>query len=76
MEAEGPIHMAQLGKLVCVAFDLNKVNDSRAASVVKLADRNMFHVDRDGFVWPTSLDPGPGWATGKTTSLKSERLST
>ncbi|MBO0907787.1 DUF4011 domain-containing protein [Arthrobacter sunyaminii] len=57
VEAEGPIHTARLAKLVCAEFDLNKVSGSRAASVVKLVDRKKFHVDRDGFVWPTSLDP-------------------
>jgi hypothetical protein len=54
---EGPIHTARLAKLVCAEFDLDRVSGSRAASVVKLVDRKQFHVDRDGFIWPTLLDP-------------------
>ncbi|MCQ1947573.1 DUF4011 domain-containing protein [Arthrobacter sp. zg-Y1116] len=57
VEAEGPVHTARLAKLVCAEFDLNKVNGQRADSVLKLIDRKKFHVDRDEFVWPTSLDP-------------------
>ena len=57
VEAEGPIHTVRLAKLVCAEFDLNKVNGQRAASVLKLIDRKKFHVDREAFVWPASLDP-------------------
>ena len=57
VEAEGPVHTARLAKLVCAEFELNKVNGQRSASVLKLIDRKKFQVDRDGFVWPTSLVP-------------------
>ncbi|MCC3279908.1 DUF3320 domain-containing protein [Arthrobacter sp. zg-Y40] len=57
VEAEGPIHTARLAKLVCAEFDLNKVSGQRADSVLKLIDRKKFRVDRDEFVWPTTLDP-------------------
>ncbi|MFJ2509341.1 DUF4011 domain-containing protein [Arthrobacter citreus] len=57
VEAEGPIHITRLAKLVCAEFDLINMHKQRAASVLKLINREKLHVDNDEFVWPTSLAP-------------------
>jgi hypothetical protein len=56
VEAEGPIHQERLAKLVCAAFELNKVNWQRANSVLKLLDKTEHYCDRDGFIWDASTD--------------------
>ncbi|TSE16656.1 DUF3320 domain-containing protein [Arthrobacter sp. KBS0703] len=54
--AEGPIHQERLAKLVCAAFELNKVNSQRANSVLDALDESLHYCDADGFSWDASVD--------------------
>jgi hypothetical protein len=54
--AEGPVHQDRLAKLVRAAFGLNKVNGSRANSVLRLVDPSAHVIDDDGFVWDATVD--------------------
>ena len=56
VEAEGPVHQVRLAKLTCAAFDLNKMNDDRANSVLDLLDTAVHYCDDDGFIWDASVD--------------------
>ena len=56
VETEGPVHQERLAKLVCAAFDLNKMNSQRANSVLDVLDESVHYVDADGFVWDASVD--------------------
>ena len=54
--AEGPVHKDRLARLVCAAFGLNKVNGSRAGSVLRLVEPSVHVIDDDGFVWDATVD--------------------
>lgn len=54
--AEGPVHKDRLAKLVGAAFGLNKVNGSRANSVLRLVEPAVHVIDDDGFVWDATVD--------------------
>lgn len=57
VQAEGPVHQERLAKLVCAAFNLNKMNADRANSVLDALDSSIHRCDRDGFIWDASVDP-------------------
>ena len=56
VEAEGPVHQERLAKLACAAFNLNKMNEDRANSVLDALDTSVHRCDKDGFVWDSSID--------------------
>lgn len=56
VEAEGPVDQERLAKLVCAAFDLNKVNGQRENSVLDVLDESLHYCDPDGFIWDRSID--------------------
>ncbi|MFP3459784.1 DUF3320 domain-containing protein [Arthrobacter globiformis] len=56
VEAEGPVHQERLAKLVCAAFELNKVNGQRANSVLDVLDETLHYCDADGFIWDASIE--------------------
>lgn len=55
VEAEGPVHQERLAKLVCAAFELNKMNSQRANSVLDVMDESVHYPDSDGFIWDASV---------------------
>lgn len=72
VEAEGPVHQERLAKLVCAAFDLNKMNSDRANSVLDALDSSVHCCDRDGFIWDVSTDP-EAWTDYRTSGPDVDR---
>jgi len=64
--AEGPIHSARLVKLVAGAFGLDRVNQARAASIVRCVPADLPVGAGEPFYWPESIDP-PGWQAARRT---------
>ncbi|MET3719222.1 DUF4011 domain-containing protein [Arthrobacter sp. UYEF21] len=78
VDAEGPIHQERLARLVCMAFDLNKMNADRANSVLDALDSSVHRCDRDGFIWDAAVDR-EAWTqfrpNGPATDRKPEHIS-
>ncbi|WP_241976376.1 DUF3320 domain-containing protein [Cryobacterium algoricola] len=66
VEAEGPIHSARLIKLVAAAFGLDRVNQARAASIVRCVPAELPLGTDEPFYWPESIDPS-GWHGARRT---------
>ncbi|WP_241987547.1 DUF3320 domain-containing protein [Cryobacterium sp. MDB2-33-2] len=64
--AEGPIHSARLIKLVAAAFGLDRVNQARAASIVRCVPADLPLGADEPFYWPESIDP-TGWQGARRT---------
>ncbi|MCI4656872.1 DUF3320 domain-containing protein [Cryobacterium sp. ZS14-85] len=64
--AEGPIHSARLIKLVAAAFGLDRVNQARAASLVRCVPADLPLGTDEPFYWPESIDPS-GWHGARRT---------
>jgi hypothetical protein len=57
VEAEGPIHVTRLAKLVAGAFGLDRVVGSRAKSILDKVPTELLGRSDEPFAWPTSIDP-------------------
>ncbi|MBD8534420.1 DUF3320 domain-containing protein [Plantibacter sp. CFBP 13570] len=57
VEAEGPIHVTRLAKLVAGAFGLDRVVGSRAKSILDKVPAELLGRSDEPFAWPTSIDP-------------------
>ncbi|WP_166790602.1 MULTISPECIES: DUF3320 domain-containing protein [unclassified Cryobacterium] len=64
--AEGPIHSARLTRLVAAAFGLDRVNQARAASIVRCVPADLPLGADEPFYWPESMDP-TGWQGARRT---------
>jgi hypothetical protein len=57
VEAEGPIHLTRLAKLVAGAFGLDRVAGSRAKSILDKVPAEFLGRSDEPFAWPTEIDP-------------------
>ncbi|MFG6491274.1 DUF4011 domain-containing protein [Microbacterium sp. P03] len=58
IEAEGPVELGRLTRIVARRFGLNAVRTARAEEISKLVPRDRVKKDRLGvFAWPEGLDP-------------------
>jgi len=55
VDAEGPVHVERLVRLVAASFGLSKVHENRHAAILKALPASMR--PKDGFVWPERIDP-------------------
>ncbi|QYF72335.1 DUF3320 domain-containing protein [Cryobacterium sp. PAMC25264] len=55
--AEGPIHSARLAKLVAGAFGLDRVNQTRAAAILRWVPSELRTSAGEPFLWPANVDP-------------------
>ncbi|CDK00265.1 conserved hypothetical protein [Microbacterium sp. C448] len=58
VQAEGPVELGRLTRIVARRFGLNAVRTARAEEIAKLVPRDRVKKDRLGaFAWPEGLDP-------------------
>jgi len=58
IDAEGPVELARLTRIVARRFGLNTVRAARADDIARLVPKGQMRKSRLGtFVWPTGLDP-------------------
>ncbi|MEJ5943677.1 DUF3320 domain-containing protein [Pseudokineococcus basanitobsidens] len=57
VDAEGPVHVDRLARLVAGAFGLGRVSESRKAAVLTALPPKLVVDDAEPVVWPASLDP-------------------
>ncbi|WP_298992781.1 DUF3320 domain-containing protein [uncultured Pseudokineococcus sp.] len=57
VDAEGPVHVDRLARLVAGAFGLGRVSESRKAAVLAALPPKLVVDDAEPVVWPSSLDP-------------------
>ncbi|NUJ89658.1 DUF3320 domain-containing protein [Plantibacter sp. MCCC 1A11337] len=72
VEAEGPIHVARLAKLVAGAFGLDRVVGSRAKSILVKVPAELLGRSDEPFAWPTSIDPLT-WRGARQSSAEAAR---
>ncbi|MBD8467819.1 DUF3320 domain-containing protein [Plantibacter sp. CFBP 8798] len=72
VEAEGPIHMTRLAKLVAGAFGLDRVVGSRAKSILDKVPAELLDRSDEPFAWPTSIDPLT-WRGARQSSAEAAR---
>lgn len=56
-EFEGPIHIDRVAKLTSEAFGLKRLAAPRANRLKYQIKQMGLHVDKEGFVWPSDIDP-------------------
>jgi hypothetical protein len=56
-EFEGPIHLDRLTRLTAYSFGAQRLTERRRRSVLHQILQLELEIDRDGFVWPSDLDP-------------------
>ncbi|NVN00143.1 DUF3320 domain-containing protein [Arthrobacter sp. SDTb3-6] len=57
VDAEAPIHIERLAKLVGYAFGLKRVGKDRVKSIVHQVGKSSVFRDDFGFVWPENVEP-------------------
>lgn len=57
VDAEGPVHVDRLTRLVAGSFGLGRVAESRKAAVLRALPPELVVDDLEPVVWPASLDP-------------------
>ncbi len=57
VEAEGPIHLDRLARLVASAFGLNRVNRTRVDAILQHLPQDLWPDLSEAFAWPTTLVP-------------------
>ncbi len=62
VEAEGPVHLDRLCRLVANSFGLNQVRAARADAIRRLVPSDLRRDRSEDFAWPRSLDLA-GWRT-------------
>jgi hypothetical protein len=73
IEAEGPIEVARLTRIVARRFGLYAVRAARAEDIAKLIPRGQLRKSRLGsFAWPTGLDPAT-WTGFRTVDPDASR---
>jgi hypothetical protein len=73
VEAEGPIHLDRLAKLVAAAFDLSRVNTSRAAAITAQVPPSLLPDKSEPFAWPSSRRPSE-WTAFRRASFDEPRV--
>jgi hypothetical protein len=73
VEAEGPIALERLARLVASAYDLTRLNAARITSIVSCVPRD--HRDEKGFAWPAEVDRS-AWKTFRTATTDEPRQVT
>jgi lambda repressor-like predicted transcriptional regulator len=58
VEAEGPIHTDRLARLVANGFGLNRVTESRKATILRHLPNSVHHDSVESVVWSADSDPG------------------
>ncbi|WP_194306570.1 DUF3320 domain-containing protein [Dietzia natronolimnaea] len=56
-EFEGPIHVDRLARLTAYSFGAQRLTRGRRRSLLHQIRQLELKIDRDGFVWPSDLDP-------------------
>lgn len=72
VEAEGPIHLSRLAKLVAGAFGLDRVAGSRAKSILDKVPREYLGRSEEPFAWPATIDPAT-WRGARRSSAELSR---
>ncbi|MBD8518785.1 DUF3320 domain-containing protein [Plantibacter sp. CFBP 8804] len=72
VDAEGPIHVTRLAKLVAGAFGLDRVVGSRAKSILDKVPAELLDRSDEPFAWPTSIDPLT-WRGARQSSAEAAR---
>lgn len=72
IDAEGPIHIARLAKLVAGSFGLDRVVQARASAILRCMPSDVVRGAETQFVWPSTIDPSI-WKGARRVSL-SEQL--
>ncbi len=57
IDAEGPIHLDRLTRLIGNSFGLGRIHNSRAKKIVAQIKATKSYIDKDKFVWPQAMDP-------------------
>src|SRR5690606_20751957 len=70
VDAEGPVHVERLVRLVAASFGLSKVHENRHAAILKALPVSMR--PKEGFVWPEQVDP-ERWLTVRVPEPGSSR---
>lgn len=53
---EWPVKQERLARFINNSFGLKRVSVARAQDVLKRLERGVYKTDKDGFVWPSSID--------------------
>jgi hypothetical protein len=70
--AEGPIHSTRLAKLVAGAFGLDRVNQARAAAILRCVPTELQRSSNEPFYWPAEIDPAQ-WNVARRAPLGETR---
>lgn len=62
---EWPVKQERLARIVNNSFGLKRVSVDLAQDVLKRLERGAYKTDKDGFVWPSSIDPSTWYAFRK-----------
>jgi hypothetical protein len=57
IDAEGPIQLDRLTRLIGNSFGLGRIHSSRAKKIVAQIKATKTYIDKDAFVWPQGMDP-------------------
>lgn len=57
VQAEGPVHVDRLARLVAAAFDLTRVSPSRMEAILAQLPRQYRRDHTEPFAWPDTIDP-------------------
>jgi hypothetical protein len=57
VQAEGPVHLERLAKMVAGAFGLSRVNKARADSILRHLPPELLPDQREPFAWPAQRRP-------------------
>lgn len=69
VEAEGPVHIERLCRLVANSFGLSQVRTARADAIRRLVPSDLRRDKSEEFAWPRSIDPA-GWQTFRRESAE------
>ncbi|HXH35985.1 MAG TPA: DUF4011 domain-containing protein [Plantibacter sp.] len=72
VEAEGPIHVMRLAKLVASSFGLDRVAGSRAKSILDKVPAEYLGRSEEPFAWPADVDPAT-WRGARQSSADAAR---
>ncbi|WP_461634611.1 DUF4011 domain-containing protein [Glutamicibacter soli] len=65
IEDEWPVKQDRLARFINNSFGLKRVSATRAKEVLKRLERGAYRTDKDGFVWPSSIEPSTWYAFRK-----------
>nr|WP_239579159.1 DUF3320 domain-containing protein [Microlunatus panaciterrae] len=72
VQQEGPVHADRLARLVARSFDLNRLSEGRAQSILQTVPRELWDRAGEPFAWPRDVDQA-SWSGYRRQQSGSER---